>query len=256
MTNHHKAMQTPSESALKTDQHIVSDESPGEAVIECRELWKSYSEIAGQQLDVLKGVNVTVTHGEKIAVVGVSGSGKSTLLNMLGGLDDVSSGQVIVRGRSFGEMTEPEIARWRNAHLGFVYQFHHLLGEFTALENVAMPLLIGGMNKHDASQRARQILADVGLEERLGHKPSTLSGGERQRVAIARALVTRPSCVLMDEPTGNLDPETADKVLTLLLRLNADMGISIIIVTHDREIARKMDRVLALEAGVLKEISV
>jgi lipoprotein-releasing system ATP-binding protein len=186
----------------------------------------------------------------------VSGSGKSTLLNMLGGLDNVSSGQVVVSGRAFRDMTETETAQWRNIHLGFVYQFHHLLGEFTALENVAMPLLIGGRSKRDAYAGAEQTLSDVGLGERLDHKPSALSGGERQRVAIARALVTRPSCVLMDEPTGNLDPDTADNVLALLLRLNAELGISIIVVTHDQEIAQKMDRVLALKHGVLTEISV
>lgn len=226
------------------------------AVIECRDLCKSYSEGAELHLDVLKGINLTVSPGEKIAVIGVSGSGKSTLLNMLGGLDEASSGQVIVRGRSFSDLSEAETSRWRNTHLGFVYQFHHLLGEFTAQENVAMPLLIGGMGRRDANKRSQQILTDVGLGERLDHKPAALSGGERQRVAIARALVTRPSCVLMDEPTGNLDPDTADKVLALLLRLNAEMDISIIVVTHDRDIARQMDRVLALEHGLLTEISV
>lgn len=224
------------------------------AVIECQDLRKAYSEVAGHQLEVLKGVNLVVAQGEKIAVVGVSGSGKSTLLNMLGGLDNASSGRVIVSGRAFSDMSENETAQWRNIHLGFVYQFHHLLGEFTALENVAMPLLIAGKGKREAYARAGEILNDVGLGERLGHKPSALSGGERQRVAIARALVARPSCVLMDEPTGNLDPDTADKVLALLLRLNSDLGISIIVVTHDREIARQMDRVLALEHGVLTEL--
>lgn len=230
----------------------ASDQST--LVIECHDLCKSYRE-AGRQVDVLKDINLRVAEAEKIAVVGVSGSGKSTLLNMLGGLDDASSGEVIVCGRVFSQMSEADIAGWRNSHLGFVYQFHHLLGEFTAQENVAMPLLIGGMKRREAGSLAAQMLNDVGLGERLGHKPSALSGGERQRVAIARALVTSPSCVLMDEPTGNLDPQTADNVLALLLRLNAELRISIIVVTHDRDIARQMDRVLTLERGGLAEVS-
>ena len=224
--------------------------SPTPVVIECRDLSKSYAE-AGQPLEVLKSINLAVGQGEKIAIVGVSGSGKSTLLNMLGGLDSASAGQVVVRGRTFSDMSEADIAQWRNTHLGFVYQFHHLLGEFSALENVVMPLLIGRVGKREAYQRAQQMLAEVGMGERLEHKPSELSGGERQRVAIARALVTHPSCVLMDEPTGNLDPLTAEKVLALLLRLNSDLGISIIVVTHDQGIAQQMDRVLLLEHGML-----
>lgn len=227
----------------------------GPLVIECRNLCKSYSEGAQLHLDVLKGVNLNVSAGEKIAVIGVSGSGKSTLLNMLGGLDKPGSGDVIVGGRNFGDLSETEIGKWRNIHLGFVYQFHHLLGEFTAQENVAMPLLIGNMSRRTANKRSEEILVEVGLGERLDHKPAALSGGERQRVAIARALVTQPSCVLMDEPTGNLDPETADKVLALLLRLNTKLAISIIIVTHDRNIAIQMDRVLTLDHGVLTELS-
>lgn len=223
-------------------------------VIECRDLCKSYCD-AGRQVDVLKDINLCVDEAEKIAVVGVSGSGKSTLLNMLGGLDDASSGDVVVCGRAFSDMSEADIAGWRNSRLGFVYQFHHLLGEFTAQENVAMPLLIGGMRRREAGSRAARMLGNVGLGERLGHKPAALSGGERQRVAIARALVTSPSCVLMDEPTGNLDPQTADNVLALLLRLNAELRISIIVVTHDQDIARQMDRILTLEHGGLAEVS-
>ena len=234
---------------------VANSAGDKEPVIECLNLRKSYSEGLDQQLEVLRGVNLVVKPGEKIAVIGVSGSGKSTLLNMLGGLDRASSGQVIVRGRAFSQLSETETAKWRNAHLGFVYQFHHLLGEFTALENVAMPLLIAGMDKRKANLHGERILTDVGLGKRLAHKPAALSGGERQRVAIARALVTRPSCVLMDEPTGNLDPDTADNILALLLRLNKKLGISIIVVTHDRDIARQMDRILALDHGMLKELS-
>lgn len=224
-------------------------------VIDCRALCKSYVE-GGNQITVLSNINLMIKSGEKLAIIGASGSGKSTLLNMLGGLDAVSSGEVIVSGHSFTTMSESESAQWRNQQLGFVYQFHHLLGEFTALENVAMPLLIGGVKRGEAQRRARAILERVGLGERLKHKPSTLSGGERQRVAIARALVSEPSCVLMDEPTGNLDADTAQTVLQLLLELNAELGISFVIVTHDRDIAAQMDRVLVLEKGELRESSV
>lgn len=224
-------------------------------VIDCRALCKSYVE-GGNPLTVLSNINLMIKAGEKLAIIGASGSGKSTLLNMLGGLDAVSSGEVIVSGHSFATMSESESAQWRNQQLGFVYQFHHLLGEFTALENVAMPLLIGGIKRSEAQRRARVILERVGLGERLKHKPSTLSGGERQRVAIARALITEPSCVLMDEPTGNLDADTAETVLQLLLELNTELGISFVIVTHDRDIAAQMDRVLVLEKGELRESNV
>ncbi len=229
--------------------------SPGLPVIDCRALSKSYVE-GCNAFTVLSNINLMIKTGEKLAIIGASGSGKSTLLNMLGGLDAVSSGEVIVSGHSFTTMSESESAQWRNQQLGFVYQFHHLLGEFTALENVAMPLLIGGVKRGEAQRRARAILQRVGLGERLKHKPSTLSGGERQRVAIARALVCEPSCVLMDEPTGNLDADTAETVLQLLLELNAELSISFVIVTHDRDIAAQMDRVLVLEKGELHESKV
>lgn len=229
--------------------------SSAQPVIDCRELSKSYVE-GDNQLAVLSNINLTLKAGETLAIIGASGSGKSTLLNMLGGLDEVSSGEVIVSGQSFATMSESDCASWRNHELGFVYQFHHLLDEFTALENVAMPLLIGGIKRSEAQRRARAILQRVGLGERLKHKPSTLSGGERQRVAIARALVSEPSCVLMDEPTGNLDADTAETVLQLLLELNTEFGISFVIVTHDRDIAVQLDRTLVLEKGQLREPAV
>jgi len=231
--------------------HSDRNASP-QPVINCRALSKSYVE-ADNQLTVLSNINLTIQPGEKLAIIGASGSGKSTLLNMLGGLDAVSSGEVIVSGQSFATMSESQSASWRNHQLGFVYQFHHLLGEFSALENVAMPLLIGGVKRREAQHRAEAILQRVGLGERLKHKPSTLSGGERQRVAIARALVSEPSCVLMDEPTGNLDADTAQTVLELLLELNSELSISFVIVTHDSDIAARMDRTLLLEKGELRE---
>lgn len=224
------------------------------AALLCRNLCKSYQQ-GPEILRVLRGVELAVGQGDKIAIVGASGSGKSTLLNMLGGLDNPSEGQVIVGGRDLAPMSESERARWRNRQLGFVYQFHHLLGEFTALENVAMPLLIGGASTLVARERATELLSKVGLGARLQHKPGALSGGERQRVAIARALATHPACVLMDEPTGNLDPATAETVLQLLLALNEAMAISFVIVTHDQRVASRMDRIVALDQGVLREIS-
>lgn len=249
------------QSAADVADAVIDTDAPpaanGEtaAVIECVGLSKVYDD-AGHQVSVLEGVNLAVAPGEKIAVIGVSGSGKSTLLNMLGGLDQPSAGQVRVCGRSFGDMSDSQAAAWRNRHLGFVYQFHHLLGEFSALENVAMPLLIAGKTRREALDRARVLLTDVGLAERLDHKPAALSGGERQRVAIARALAGGPSCVLMDEPTGNLDPETANSVLGLLLRLNKELRTSIVVVTHDQDIARKMDRVVGLQKGHLRQIDI
>lgn len=235
-------MKPTSESAL----------DPDTAVISCRGLSKAYRE-AGRDLPVLQGIDLEVLPGEKLAILGVSGSGKSTLLNMLGGLDAVTGGEVSVCGRSLTAMNESDIARWRNRHLGFVYQFHHLLGEFSALENVAMPLLIARQNAAEAKKAAALMLDKVGLSHRLEHRPSALSGGERQRVAIARALVAQPSCVLMDEPTGNLDPATAEEVFRLLLDLNSQLGISLVLVTHDHRIAHQMDRALTLQDGTLSE---
>lgn len=221
-----------------------------EMVIKCVDVSKLYSD-AGRQIKVLDGINFSLAPGESIAIMGASGSGKSTLLNVLGGLDKASSGSVYLQGKSLADFSDKELARFRNRHLGFVYQMHHLLMEFSALENVAMPLLIRGAKKSVAEGEASGILEKVGLGERLSHKPSALSGGERQRVAIARALVTQPSCVLMDEPTGNLDVNTAEAVLQLVNDLQQRLQTSFVVVTHDARLASRIGRVYQLSGGVL-----
>ncbi|TFH72507.1 lipoprotein-releasing ABC transporter ATP-binding protein LolD [Gammaproteobacteria bacterium LSUCC0112] len=220
-------------------------------VISCRHLSKRYTQ-GPQQVDVLMDVNLDVYPGERIAVVGSSGSGKTTLLNMLGGLDMPSGGHIEVAGCDLASMNDRARASLRNRYLGFVYQFHHLLGEFSALENVAMPLLIGGSSTKAASANAAELLAQVGLSHRLTHKPSELSGGERQRVAIARALVSEPRCVLMDEPTGNLDHRTAQGIHELMRSLNLQLDTSFVVVTHDERFAATLDRVLVLSNGCLQ----
>ena len=221
-------------------------------VVTCEQLEKTYSQ-GPQLVQVLKGVNLQVGRGERIAIVGSSGSGKTTLLNLLGGLDLPTSGKVTIAGKNLAQVDETQRGLLRNKHLGFVYQFHHLLGEFSALENVCMPLLIARLPMVEAAERAQTMLDKVGLDARIEHKPSELSGGERQRVAIARALITEPNCVLLDEPTGNLDRNTAAEIHALMNDLNEKLEISFIVVTHDELLASSMERKFLLADGLLNE---
>lgn len=234
------------------NDNISSDMSDlkSDIVLACNNLHKSYHE-GPQDLPVIQGVELAVKRGERIAIVGTSGSGKSTLLNLLGGLDSPDEGRVLLAGQDYAELNEQKRGELRNRSLGFVYQFHHLLPEFSALENVCMPLLIRGVAVAAAEDTARELLQRVGLAERASHKPAELSGGERQRVAIARALVPQPDCVLLDEPTGNLDAHTADSIHQLMLVLNKELQTSFVVVTHDQRLAESMDTLYRLEEGRL-----
>ena len=222
------------------------------SIIRCEGLRKTYT---GLDVAVLNGIDLKVKKGEQIAIVGASGSGKSTLLHLLGGLDTPSAGEVSLLGNNLNQLSETKKGQIRNDSLGFVYQFHHLLPEFTAVENVAMPLFIGRMPREQALQTAREMLEKVGLSHRLAHMPGELSGGERQRAALARALVTGPACILADEPTGNLDRVTAAQVFDLLIEINGVLNTSLVVVTHDLSLASKMHRQYQLEDGLLKTLA-
>ncbi len=227
--------------------------SEGSAVLHAQSLVKCYQE-GNNELEVLRGVELVVEQGDILAIIGASGSGKSTLLNLLGGLDDATRGSVSIAGNDLSQLNDRATGKLRNRYLGFVYQFHHLLPEFTALENVAMPLLIRGDKPAACQERAAAMLEKVGLGHRLRHKPSALSGGERQRVAIARALVTEPALVMADEPTGNLDERTAEQVQALMLELNRSLGTAFMIVTHDRDFASRCPKQYELHDGVLRQL--
>ncbi|OOF51029.1 lipoprotein releasing system, ATP-binding protein [Rodentibacter genomosp. 1] len=221
-------------------------------LLQCENISKFYQE-GDNQTQVLKGVSFAMKPNELVAVVGSSGSGKSTLLHTLGGLDQPSSGEVFIKGQSLQKASESELAKLRNQNLGFVYQFHHLMADFSALENVMMPMLIGRQNKTEAKDRAEKMLNAVGLSHRISHRPSALSGGERQRVAIARALVNHPALVLADEPTGNLDHKTTESIFELIQTLNQEQSIAFLLVTHDMGLAEKLSRRLTMQDGVLRE---
>lgn len=221
-------------------------------LLRCENISKFYDE-GNQKVQVLKDVSFSMNSGELVAIVGSSGSGKSTLLHTLGGLDQPSAGEVWIKQQSLQKLSENKLAQLRNQNLGFVYQFHHLMADFTALENVMMPMLIGNQNKSEARDRAEKMLQAVGLSHRITHRPSALSGGERQRVAIARALVNHPALVLADEPTGNLDQKTTESIFDLIKQLNAEQNIAFLLVTHDLNLANKLSRRFVMRDGVLSE---
>ncbi len=219
-------------------------------ILQCRQLTMRFNQ-GGLDVEVLKGVNLSIAAGERVAVMGASGSGKSTLLHLLGGLEKPTGGEVVLDGVNLNTVSPSKMAKLRNSSLGFIYQAHHLLGEFTVLENVAMPLLIAGLSVKEAKQQALELLERVRLGHRIEHKPGELSGGERQRAAVARALINKPKCVLADEPTGNLDSKTAEQVYELMLELNQALQVSFLVVTHDHELAIKIGKVLHMEDGLI-----
>jgi lipoprotein-releasing system ATP-binding protein len=221
-----------------------------DVLLETKNLSKHFSE-GEMRVDVLKGINFSINKNESVAIIGASGSGKSTLLHLLGGLDIPDEGETLINGNNINILSDEQRGEMRNKNLGFIYQFHHLLPEFSALENVAMPLLIRRNNEKEALAKANDLLDKVGLAKRVQHRPGEMSGGERQRAAIARALVTEPACILADEPTGNLDEKTADQVFELILELNKSLGTSLIMVTHNLELSKRVDRVVELKEGVL-----
>ncbi|WP_413698758.1 lipoprotein-releasing ABC transporter ATP-binding protein LolD [Psychromonas sp. KJ10-10] len=230
---------------------MLQQETKNTLLLTCSDLGKTYQD--GKLTNtVLEKVNLAVQEGELLAIVGSSGSGKSTLLHLLGALDKPSLGSVNYQGQDIHKLSDKKQAKWRNQHLGFVYQFHHLLSEFSALENVAMPLLIAGMNIKQATEKATKMLQRVGLENRITHRPSELSGGERQRVAIARALINEPKLVLADEPTGNLDANSAESIYQLIKTLNSELDTAFVVVTHDQNLANKLDRQMLMVSGILK----
>ncbi len=236
---------------FSASQIILPSTSRQPVILEAEGLNKYFIEGGGGRLDVLKDINLTIRAREKVAIVGASGSGKSTLLHLLGGLDKPSSGQVFLDEKDIARLKEVERCKLRNHSLGFIYQFHHLLPEFTAIENVAMPALVQGIRPSQALSKAKVLLEKVGMIRRLHHKPAELSGGERQRAAIARAIINEPKCICADEPTGNLDKVTAEQVFQVMLRLNQEYGTSLVVVTHDMELANKMDTIYFIENGHL-----
>jgi len=219
-------------------------------ILQCQQLGMRYQQ-GDLDVNVLKGVDLSINEGERVAIMGASGSGKSTLLHLLGGLEKPTQGHVILDGENLNSISASKLSKLRNRSLGFIYQFHHLLGEFTILENVAMPVLIAGEPVKLAREKAKALLGMVGLGHRIEHKPGELSGGERQRAAVARALINKPKCVLADEPTGNLDSKTAEQIYQLMLELNQELQVSFLVVTHDLELAQRMDKVLHMEDGLI-----